>query len=84
MGNWKTKYQVRDLADSQKLEMTCKKCCRMIYITKATICTAKGRDQLYLDEVERRAICKARGCNGRMRLAMFRLDEMSGFVGGMP
>jgi len=83
MGNWKTKIRVSDLADNQKLEMTCKKCSRLTYITKSTICTAKGREQLYLDEVERRATCKARGCKGRMRMAMVRLNEMSGFVGGL-
>lgn len=83
MGNWKTKIKVGDLADAQKLEMICKKCSRLTYITKAMICTAKGREQLYLDEVERRAVCKGRGCKGRMRMAMVRLDEMSGFVGGL-
>ncbi|MDM8346668.1 hypothetical protein P8H26_14845 [Pseudochrobactrum sp. sp1633] len=83
MGNWKTKIKVGDLADTQKLEMICKKCSRLTYITKAMICTAKGREQLYLDEVERRASCKAQGCKGRMRMAMVRLDELSGFVGGL-
>ncbi len=83
MGNWKTKYRVSDLSDTQKLEMICKKCSRLVYINKATICTAKGREQLYLDEIENRARCKARGCKGRMRMAMVRLDEMSGFTGGL-
>jgi recombinational DNA repair protein RecR len=83
MGNWKTKYKVGDLADDQKLEMICKKCGRLTYINKAMICTERGREQLYLDEVERRALCKARGCKGRMRMAMYRMDEMSGFVGGL-
>ena len=83
MGNWKTNYRVSDLSDSQKLEMICKKCSRLVYINKATICTAKGREQLYLDEIEKRAQCKARGCKGQMRMAMVRLDEMSGFTGGL-
>lgn len=83
MGNWKTKYKVGDLADHQKLEMICKKCGRLVYINKAMICTAKGREQLYLDEIESRARCRARDCKGRMRMAMVRLDEMSGFVGGL-
>ena len=83
MGNWKTKYRVSDLSDTQKLEMICKKCSRLVYINKATICTAKGREQLYLDEIEKRARCKARGCKGQMRMAMVRLDEMSGFVAGL-
>ena len=83
MGNWKTKYKVSDLSDTQKLEMICKKCSRLVYINKATICTARGREQLYLDEIEKRARCKARGCKGQMRMAMVRLDEMSGFTGGL-
>ena len=83
MGNWKTKYRVSDLSDTQKLEMICKKCSRLVYINKATICTAKGREQLYLDEIEKRARCKARGCKGQMRMAMVRMDEMSGFTGGL-
>ena len=83
MGNWKTNYRVSDLSDTQKLEMICKKCSRLVYINKATICTAKGREQLYLDEIENRARCKARGCRGRMRMAMVRQDEMSGFTGGL-
>ena len=37
MGNWKTKYKVGDLADEQRIEMICKKCSRLVYITKATI-----------------------------------------------
>ncbi len=83
MGNWKTNYRVSDLSDTQKLEMICKKCSRLVYINKATICTAKGREQLYLDEIEKRARCKVRGCKGQMRMAMVRLDEMSGFTGGL-
>ena len=50
---------------------------------KATICTARGREQLYLDEIENRARCKAQGCRDRMRMAMDRQEEMSGFVGGL-
>ncbi|MGQ5719937.1 hypothetical protein [Pseudochrobactrum asaccharolyticum] len=68
MGNRKTKYKVGDLADEQRIEM---------------ICTARGREQLYLDEIENRARCKAQGCRGRMRMAMDRQDEVSGFVGGL-
>ncbi|MBX8785300.1 hypothetical protein HBA94_16155 [Ochrobactrum sp. GRS2] len=83
MGNWKTKYKVSDLSDTQKLEMICKKCSRLVYINKATICTARGREQLYLDEIEKRARCKARGCKGQMRMAIVRQDEMSGFTGGL-
>ena len=47
------------------------------------ISSIRGHEQLYLDEVERRARCKAQNCRGTMRMAMVRLDELSGFVGGI-
>ena len=40
-------------------------------------------EQPHLNEIENPVRCKARGCKGQMRIAMVRLDEMSGFVGGM-
>lgn len=39
--------------------------------------------QIYLDEIEVKIVCKGSGCNGRMRMSMVRLQEMSGFVGGL-
>ncbi|MFD1197485.1 hypothetical protein ACFQ3K_03980 [Brucella gallinifaecis] len=83
MGNWKTKIKVGDLGDDQRLEMICKKCGRLTYIDKQLICQSVDRSQQYLDEVEAKARCKARGCNGKMRMAMERLKELSGFVGGL-
>ncbi|MBK3745822.1 hypothetical protein G3A39_42450 [Paraburkholderia aspalathi] len=84
MAGWKSTIQVRDLADEQKLEMTCRKCGRVTYIDRKLICAQPDREQLFLDEIEKKARCKALKCNGRMRMGMVRLDEMSGFVGGMP
>lgn len=94
MGNWKATLKVGDLADSQKLELVCRKCRRVTYTDKTMICESveraqRGREetidptQLYLDQIEAKAICKGRGCHGRMRMAMVRLQEMSGFVGGL-
>lgn len=79
MGGWRTKIRVDDLAPGQKLEITCRKCGRLRYITKTNL----PDPQMYLDEVERRLCCTALGCDGRARLDMVRLDEMSGFVGGL-
>lgn len=79
MGGWKSKIRVSDLAEGQKLEIICRHCGRLTYLTKATV-----TDQaLYLDELERRLKCKARGCGGSARLSMVRLDELTGFVGGL-
>ena len=77
--NWKTRIRVSDLAPTQKLEIICRRCGRLAYITGVDV-----TDQsLYLDELERRLRCKARGCRGHARLAMVRLDELTGFVGGL-
>ncbi len=83
MGNWKTTIKVGDLADDQKLELICQKCKRLAYADRAMLCEKIDRSQLYLDEIEAKARCKGRGCNGNMRLSMVRLKEMSGFVGGL-
>lgn len=81
MAGWQTKFQVQDLADRQRLECTCRKCGHLHYLTKSALA---GREQDYIDEVEKTERCRARGCGGLVRLSLVRLDEMSGFVGGMP
>ena len=83
MGNWKTTIKVRDLDDEQRLELTCKKCGRVTYATKQLLCEGADRSQKYLDEIEAKVRCKARGCHGHMRMSLVRLQEMSGFVGGL-
>lgn len=81
--SWKTELQVRDLTSGQRLEMTCKVCGHVHYLTPADITAARGRDTLYLDEIERMTTCKARGCWGRVRMALIRKRDTSGFVGGL-
>lgn len=83
MRGWKATIKVGDLADDQKLELICRKCNRLAYTDRMLLCEKVDRSQLYLDEIENRARCKGRGCNGTMRLSMVRLKEMSGFVGGL-
>lgn len=80
MGGWRTKFQVQDLADGQKLECLCRRCGHVHYLTKATL---PDREQEFIDEVQKTERCRARGCNGLVRISLVRLDEMSGFVGGM-
>lgn len=55
----------------------------MHYLTREAICTSPEREFLYIDELERETVCRARGCRGPVRLSMVRLDELSGFVGGL-
>lgn len=81
--SWKRNIQVRDLDAGQKLEMTCRTCGHVHYLTKALICTSPEREFLYLDEVEWEGICRARGCRGQVRLAMQSNSATSGFVGGL-
>ncbi|MBA8904131.1 hypothetical protein [Phyllobacterium sp. P30BS-XVII] len=83
MKGWKQNVRVSDLADNQRLELTCRKCGHVRYLTKSMICVVPEREFLFIDEVERQAKCRARGCKGSVRIAMVRLDEMSGFVGGL-
>jgi hypothetical protein len=81
--NWKSAIQVLDLAPGDRLELTCKACGHLRYLTGKALLERKGAGQLYLDEVEARARCTQRGCNGRMRMAMPTTGEASGFVGGI-
>lgn len=81
--NWKTNLRVGDLDESQRLEVTCKDCGHVHYLTRKQIVQSPEREFLYLDEVERETVCRARGCRGSVRIAMVRSGETSGFVGGM-
>jgi hypothetical protein len=81
--NWKSELQVRDLEPGQRLEMTCKTCGHVHYLTPIEIMASPEREFLYLDEVERETFCKARRCLGNVRMALIRKDAASGFVGGM-
>ncbi len=83
MTSWKDTLQLGDLDPDQRLEMTCTRCGHVHYLTLALVMKAGGRMTLYLDEVERRAKCRARGCKGTVRMALSRKGETSGFVGGM-
>ncbi len=53
-----------DLDPEQRLEMTCTRCGNVHYLTPDIVMSAGGRATLYLDEIERRARCRARGCMG--------------------
>jgi len=81
--NWKTNLRVSDLEPDQRLEVTCRLCGHVHYLTRQTIVMKPNDAQLYLDEVERRSRCKARKCNGPVRLALVRKGDASAFVGGL-
>ncbi len=80
---WKQQLRASDLSDTDKLEARCRICGHVHYLTREILCTDAEASQRYIDEVEAQSTCRARGCKGRVRLAKVRLDEMSGFVGGL-
>ena len=81
--NWKRALQIGDLEPDQRLEVTCVRCGHVHYLTQGAVLAAGGRLTLYLDEVEARARCRARGCGGMVRIALSHRGDTSGFVGGM-
>ena len=81
--NWKTNIQIRDLDADDRLELTCRKCRTMRWLTGAELQIRKGKEHLTLGEVELRARCRQRGCGGMMRLAMPAPQDTAGFVGGI-
>lgn len=66
-----------------RLELVCRKCGHLRYLTGKQLQARKGTAYLYLDEVEARTRCTQRSCNGHMRMAMPPNGETSGFVGGI-
>lgn len=81
---WKQQLQVRDLAPNQRLEMTCRICGHVHYLTRDLICVSAEREYLYLDEIENETVCKAYGkCRGPVRMALIQDRGTSAFVGGL-
>ncbi|MEQ1688500.1 MAG: hypothetical protein ABL874_08000 [Sphingopyxis sp.] len=83
MTSWKDNIQIGDIDPDQRLEMTCLRCGHVHYLTQAMVAANGERMTLYLDEVERRTRCRARGCRGAVRMALCRKGGTSGFVGGL-
>jgi len=81
--NWKTNLRMSDLEPDQRLEVTCRTCGHVHYLTRQSIIVSPDDVQLYLDEVEHRIKCKARKCCGAVRIALVRKGEASAFVGGL-
>lgn len=81
--NWKRNLRVGDLDAGQRLEMTCVSCGHVHYLTPAAVMVSPEREYLYLDELEAETVCRARGCRSRVRLALLRKGDTSGFVGGL-
>jgi hypothetical protein len=81
--NWKTELQLRDLDPKQRIEATCKACGYTYYLDVRTLLSRPELQFIYMDELERMSICRARHCEGSVRLALVHDGETEGFVGGM-
>jgi len=82
MGNWKSKLQVNDLNDDDKIELQCKKCNHVRYLQKLAL-IKRGAGQHHLDYIENHAQCVIFGCKSKMRLSLIYSHKVSGFIGGM-
>lgn len=81
--NWKDNIQVRDLRPEETLALRCRYCGKVRRVTGAELAARNGAMFLYLSEVEARARCRQRGCNGAMLLSWPATGETAGFVGGI-
>ena len=83
--SWLHEMALRDLDEGQGLEVVCLRCLYtwIEYPTQLLI-RVEHRD-VYLDEVASNLSCPRPGCRHvGVRLSLIRLDDTSGFVGGMP
>lgn len=81
--NWKRNIQVLDLEPEDRLELVCRKCNKLRWLTGKELLDRADAKYLWLEDVERRARCRQRGCGGNMRMAMPGEGETTGFVGGI-
>ncbi len=81
--NWKTDLQLRDIGGAQRLEAVCKLCGYSYYINITALLRRPELQFIYIDELERMSICRARHCGGPVRLALAFGGETEGFLGGL-
>jgi len=81
--NWKTDLQLRDITSNQRIEAICKRCGHTHYVNAIMLLRQPELQFIYMDELERMTVCKARGCGGAVRLALVHEGDTEGFVGGL-
>lgn len=81
--NWRRNIQVLDLEPDERFELVCRKCKKMRWLTAQELLDRADAKYLYLEDVERRARCRQRGCGGTMRMAQTSEGETTPFVGGL-
>ncbi|ODU68775.1 MAG: hypothetical protein ABT11_15120 [Novosphingobium sp. SCN 66-18] len=81
--SWLDTVQLGDFDAGARLELTCRHCGKVRFVTVGELLARGDFGRLWLSEVEARARCRQRGCGGPMRLAMPHSGETKGFVGGI-
>ena len=80
---WKQDLQVRDLESDQRLELTCRSCGHVRFVTAGELLQDRDNRTFYLDEVETKTTCIRFGCRGKVRLALIGMSDVGGFIGGI-
>ncbi len=81
--NWKTALHLRDIGGLQQIEAVCRSCGHIHYIDTQTLLRQPELQFIYIDELERMTVCRARHCHGKVRLALAYEGETEGFLGGL-
>jgi len=81
--NWKRELQLRDIEKGQRIEAACKRCGHTHYVDVTSLQQQPELQFIYIDELERMSVCKARRCGGSVRLALVHDRDTEGFVGGL-
>ena len=81
--NWKRDLQLGDLDPGQRLEFVCRSCGHVHYRLAGDLQAHSELAFAWLDEIERDECCHARGCHGRVRLALCHALGTSAFNGGL-
>lgn len=81
--SWLDTIQLRDLDTQARIELTCRRCGKVRFVTPHDLLNLGDYGHLWLSEVQARARCKQRGCKGIMRLALPHAGDTRGFVGGI-
>jgi hypothetical protein len=66
--SWLDAIQLRDLDADARLELTCRACGKVRFVTPAQLLALGDFGHLWLSEVQARARCKQRGCKARCAL----------------
>ena len=81
--SWKQELQLDDIERNQPLEVQCRTCGHGRHEWPTELLKKEGWGYLYLDEVESRLKCAARGCKGAVRLNLAKPGETEAFIGGL-